>query len=626
MNKRQSADLDPREYITPDAKKKSRIPEDDNFQVWDAHGVYDHFSKNGFQEIATILLRERIEGRNLSALTHELLENIGISALGDRLDVLKIIRTLVNPSDVINVPHGTPSVSEEYKVFNDPVHGHIDLHPLCVAIIDTPQFQRLRYIKQLGACYYVFPGASHNRFEHSLGVCHLAGELVKALQTRQPELNITPQDILCVQIAGLCHDLGHGPFSHLYDNLFIPDARPGYKWQHEQASVDMFDYLVSDNKLEELFVKYGLEKKDRKFIKEQIAGPLYRDKSNIQNEAGSSRGWLYKGRDESRSFLYEIVANKRNGIDVDKWDYFARDCHHLGISTNFDHTRFMKFSRVIKEKGDLMQICCREKEVGNIYDMFHTRSVLHRRAYQHKTCRIIEYMIKEALLKADDHIRISGGEGKMYKLSECIDDMEAYTKLTDNIYHTILHSSEPELDEARNIICRIESRRLYKFIGQTKPKNPETRFRADQSAEISRQIAGSMVDRDDKTTVIRPHDIIVSIVNIDYGKKDKNPIDDVCFYNKANPDIAVKFRKEQVSHMLPEKFSDQFIRVYCRSLDKTVQNYSKICFGQWCKDKNMVEPKDGDVYSLEMTPLKPSPQKEHFLPEIKQATKTKLDF
>ena len=56
-----------------------------------------------------------------------------------------------------------------FQVFNDPIHGHIEVHPLCIKIIDTPQFQRLRNIKQLGTCYLVFPGASHNRFEHSLG-------------------------------------------------------------------------------------------------------------------------------------------------------------------------------------------------------------------------------------------------------------------------------------------------------------------------------------------------------------------------------------------------------------------------------------------------------------------------
>ncbi|KAI0241262.1 Deoxynucleoside triphosphate triphosphohydrolase SAMHD1, partial [Lamellibrachia satsuma] len=95
-----------------------------------------------------------------------------------------------------------------WQVFNDCVHGHIELDPLCVAIIDTPQFQRLRHIKQLGGCYYVFPGASHNRFEHSIGVCFLAGQLIETLKFKQPELNITDGEVLCVKIAGLCHDLG----------------------------------------------------------------------------------------------------------------------------------------------------------------------------------------------------------------------------------------------------------------------------------------------------------------------------------------------------------------------------------------------------------------------------------
>ena len=70
--------------------------------------------------------------------------------------------------------------------------------------------------------------------------------------------------------------------------------------------------------------------------------------------------WPYLGRPESKSFLYEVVANKRNGIDVDKWDYFARDCHNLGIPNNFDMRRYMKFARVIVV-NDRRQICTRDK-------------------------------------------------------------------------------------------------------------------------------------------------------------------------------------------------------------------------------------------------------------------------
>ncbi|XP_021355741.1 deoxynucleoside triphosphate triphosphohydrolase SAMHD1-like [Mizuhopecten yessoensis] len=210
---------------------------------------------------------------------------------------------------------------------------------------------RLRFIKQLGACYLVYPGASHNRFEHSLGVCHLAGELVRAIKNRQPQLHVSSKDILCVEIAGLCHDLGHGPFSHLFDRKFIPQANPGVNWEHEEASVDMFDHLVKKNGLDTEFDKYGLTGTDLIFIKEQIKGP-------------SEENWRFEGRDKSKGFLYEVVANKRNGIDADKWDYFARDCHNLGIRNNFDHLRFIKFARVLEVDSEL-QICSRDK-VGDL--------------------------------------------------------------------------------------------------------------------------------------------------------------------------------------------------------------------------------------------------------------------
>ena len=107
------------------------------------------------------------------------------------------------------------------KTFSDPIHGTFELHPLCCKFIDTPQFQRLRDIKQLGGTSFVYQTACHSRFEHSLGVAWLASEWGTHLQTVQPELGITPAQVLCLQLAGLCHDLGHGPFSHMFDEHFI---------------------------------------------------------------------------------------------------------------------------------------------------------------------------------------------------------------------------------------------------------------------------------------------------------------------------------------------------------------------------------------------------------------------
>uniref|UniRef100_A0A9J8CHY8 HD domain-containing protein n=1 Tax=Cyprinus carpio carpio TaxID=630221 RepID=A0A9J8CHY8_CYPCA len=122
------------------------------------------------------------------------------------------------------------------KIFNDPIHGQIELHPLLVKIIDTPQFQRLRHIKQLGGTYLVYPGATHTRFEHSLGMAYLAGRMIKVLQEDQPNAVekikqdlIDEKDVLCVQIAALCYNLGHGPFSHLYEKLHREALKRG-KW------------------------------------------------------------------------------------------------------------------------------------------------------------------------------------------------------------------------------------------------------------------------------------------------------------------------------------------------------------------------------------------------------------
>ncbi|XP_042212094.1 deoxynucleoside triphosphate triphosphohydrolase SAMHD1-like isoform X2 [Homarus americanus] len=304
---------------------------------------------------------------------------------------------MLNSSDPDEM-HSDPQVSigVNEKVFSDAIHGAIFLHPLCVKIIDTPQFQRLRFIKTLGTCFFVFPAAAHNRFEHSLGVCHLAGELIGAIKTRQPELKIQDEDVLCVQIAGLCHDLGHGPFSHLWEE-FVNEARPGKKWKHEEASVKMFDYLLEVNNLDDEFEKYKLGDKDKKFIRELIGG------------AKSANGiWPYEGLGKEKAFLYEVVANKRTGVDVDKWDYFVRDSYSFGMKVTFNYSRLMKFSRVINVEGEGWQICIPDKERDNLYDMFHARRTLHRTAYQHRVVKIIDSMLMDAFLGADKHIKYRG--------------------------------------------------------------------------------------------------------------------------------------------------------------------------------------------------------------------------
>ncbi|XP_063153319.1 deoxynucleoside triphosphate triphosphohydrolase SAMHD1 [Candoia aspera] len=555
-------------------------------RLWDTEQLCAFLQRQGFQDEELHCVRENgITGSTVPYLAESHLENMGIRAVGVRVQLLTCVRKLAQ------------SHTDITKVFNDPIHGHIEMHPLLVRIIDTPQFQRLRYIKQLGGTYYIFPGASHNRFEHSLGVSHLAGRLVQALQERQPELCIDQRDILCVQIAGLCHDLGHGPFSHMFDARFIPLARPGLKWKHEQASVQMFEHLITSNNLRPVMESYGLKlDEDIDFIKEQIAGPV--EVNRVDSK------WVYHGRSKEKSFLYEIVANKTSGIDVDKWDYFARDCHHLGIQNNFDYERFIKFARVCQVKN-MMHICTRDKEVGDLYDMFHTRNCLHRRAYQHKVGNIIETMITDAFLKADPHIKIKGSGGKVFQISTAMEDMEAYTRLTDEIFLKILHSDEPELSDAREILYKIERRDLFKFLGETQP--PEGKeIKQEEYDRLCAEIVNSKPVTISQDVELKAEDFIVDVINMDYGMKKKNPVNNVRFYCKSDITQAVKITKEQVSKLLPEKFAEQIIRVYCKKKDAMIIDAATQYFVQWCMNKNFTKPRNSDVVAPELTPMKKS--------------------
>ncbi|XP_073697901.1 deoxynucleoside triphosphate triphosphohydrolase SAMHD1-like [Garra rufa] len=476
---------------------------------------------------------------------------------------------------------------EQMKIFNDPIHGHMEMNPLLVKIIDTPQFQRLRHIKQLGGTYLVYPGASHNRFEHSLGVAYLAGRLVKVLHDNQPELQITKQDFLCVQIAGLCHDLGHGPFSHVFDGLVIPEANKikrlrglpddiPEKWKHEQMSVQMFDDIMKSLKAdnEDMLKEHGLDDKDVTFIKELIEG-------------AKTSEWTYKGRDEEKSFLYEIVANKQNGIDVDKWDYFARDCHHLGIRNSFDHQRLLKFARVCEVNGR-KHICFRDKEADNVYDMFRTRYTLHRQAYQHKICNIIEYMHAEALLLADRDLH-EGTPEDMLKISEAVKTAEDYSKLTDEIFEQILSSTADNLKKSRNILDKIVRRKLPKFVGEARLTKRNT---SKEKLAETWKAAVEKYKSTDPTVSLNAEDLPVYVVDLDHGMKDKNPIEFVYFYSKRKPNKASAIKDYQLSSFLPKRFNEELVRVYYkRSDDQTAEDKkeekkkmkeAEECFQIWC--------------------------------------------
>ena len=249
------------------------------------------------------------------------------------------------------------------RIINCPLYGFIDITPRMGFIIDTPEFKRLHNLRQLGATYLVYPSANHTRFEHSLGVSHLAKKLLLSLKEKNPDKNITDDLIELVQIAGLIHDIGHGPFSHLYDDYIIDEN----DMEHEERGIEIFKKMVKENTMP--FTEHEVN-----FIT-----------SLINPDENAKNYWLY-----------QIVANKYCSIDVDKIDYIQRDSYHLGFGLSEKYQRLITMCDIKEFEGNTV-LAWPDKLQDEIISLFETRYRLHKKVYCHHTVKSCEFIITDLL-------------------------------------------------------------------------------------------------------------------------------------------------------------------------------------------------------------------------------------
>lgn len=300
----------------------------------------------------------------------------------------------------------------ETKRIHCPIHGFITLTDVMIQIIDTPEFQRLRDLKQLGAASYVYPSATHTRFAHSLGVSHLAGKAVESLQKAQTNLQISERDVELFRIAGLIHDIGHGPFSHLYDDPMIRLDEP----EHEERGCQLFREMVE---------KYNIRL--------------------TPNEVETILDMVNPDDTKKHLWQCQIIANKISQVDVDKIDYIRRDCYHLGLTycNNNEFSRLITDLRVCKV-GDKQKlyIAWPKKLQYEIYALFSTRYRLHKEVYTHHTVRAYEIIIKKILI----NIKRSRPN---------------FLELTDSVVSCLLHSNNKHLQQM------IATRNIPKLVKDT---------------------------------------------------------------------------------------------------------------------------------------------------------------
>jgi hypothetical protein len=294
-----------------------------------------------------------------------------------------------------------------YSDIVDPIHDFIRVYDHELEIIDNPIFQRLRRIRQLSGAHLTYPAAQHTRFEHSLGVMHIASQAGQALKEKEI---LKSDDIETLRLAGLLHDIGHGPFSHLFEEIIQQK-----KISHE----DFGKHLILKSEIGDILSKNGY------------------DKRSITKVAFG---------DSKYQYLNEIVSGT---LSADMMDYLLRDGYFTGAEhAKIDHKRLTQSLDVHKKK-----LALERSALYSFESMMHSRYQMFKAVYFHKTVRAAEVMLLEVLRLSDDEFGFTSF------------NMNEFVKLTDEyVLSIILSSKSSKLKRARKFAEDYQNRKLLKCV------------------------------------------------------------------------------------------------------------------------------------------------------------------
>ena len=298
-------------------------------------------------------------------------------------------------------------MKKNYVDIIDPIHDFIRVYEHEISIIDKPIFQRLRRIRQLSGAHLTYPAAQHTRFEHSLGVMHIASLAGHALNEKGI---FKSDDIEILRLAGLLHDIGHGPFSHLFEEIIQEK-----KISHEDYGKE----IILKSEIGDVLSKNGFDKK----LITRIA-------------FGNSKF----------QFMNEIVSGT---LSADMMDYLLRDGYFTGAEhAKIDHKRITQSLYVHHKK-----LALERSALYSFESMMYSRYQMFKAVYFHKTVRAAEVMLIEALRLSDDEFGFTS-----FNLNE-------YVKLTDEyVLSSLISSKSSKLKRARQFAQDYQNRKLLKCV------------------------------------------------------------------------------------------------------------------------------------------------------------------
>jgi HD superfamily phosphohydrolase len=287
----------------------------------------------------------------------------------------------------------------------DPVHGYVYINEAEKEIIDSYPMQRLRRLRQLAGSEYVYPGANHTRFEHCIGVMYLAG---KAIENPNISRLVSDEEVDVVRVAALLHDVGHGPFSHVFEQLLIRDL--------EKTHEDITSWIIEKGELSDKIAKIG--------YKPEEVGQL-------------AVGKLHKS---GKAFLDQIISS---AVDVDKQDFIVRDTFHTGAEYGFiDVFRLIHALDVLGEDLAVELGALSALEAFMIARLESFKSI-----YFHRVGRAAQIMLAMAMEKADKELGLTA-----FKTPEEYLEMDDYT----------VWAALKKCESSKGIIDDLEHRRMLK--------------------------------------------------------------------------------------------------------------------------------------------------------------------
>lgn len=263
---------------------------------------------------------------------------------------------------------------QRFKLFSDPVHGFISVPKnLILDLVQTPEVQRLRRIRQIGVAHLVFPGAEHTRFNHALGAMALMQDALKNLQEKGTP--ISSDEYTAALAAALLHDIGHGAFSHTLEHELIQG------FEHE----DMSRLLLGDLN-------------DRMDGALDLAIQIFDDTYD-------------------RPFFHELVASQ---LDMDRLDYLRRDSFYTGVAEGeVGVQRIIKTMRVHPlDGGPDAHITIEGKGIYAVENFLISRRLMYWQVYLHKTVLAGDQLLRAILQRVRQHATSDSGPGGLDRGSE----------------------------------------------------------------------------------------------------------------------------------------------------------------------------------------------------------------